>query len=64
MRDKLKAKGIPEYADMLRRKYGYDPNAQKRRINPREAELIDDTRRGSGNTAMVVRRSLGEGGTT
>ena len=49
MQEKLEAKGIPEYADMLRRKYGYDPLKRKRTLNPREAELIDDARRRSEN---------------
>lgn len=45
MRDKLIAKGMPEYADMLKCKYGYDPDARKRRLNPQEFELINDARR-------------------
>ena len=50
MRDKLKDKGIPEYADMLKRKYGYDADERKRRLNPRELELIDDARRRTKST--------------
>ena len=43
--DKLVEKGIPEYAEMLKRKYGYDADARKRRLNPRELELINDAKR-------------------
>jgi len=49
MHKRLRAKGIPEYAEMLRRKYGYDPRERKRRLNPQELELIDDARRKSEN---------------
>jgi len=47
MQNRLKAKGIPEYADVLRRKYGYDSTKRKRRLNPCEQELIDEARRKS-----------------
>lgn len=49
IRDKLDEKGIPEYAEMLKRKYGYDADARKRRLNPRELELINEIRQ-SDNT--------------
>lgn len=41
----LRAKGIPELAEKLRRETGYDPLARKLRRNPREAEAAHRVRR-------------------
>lgn len=45
MQDELRARGIPELAERLKRETGYDPVARKLRRNPREAKAAYRVRR-------------------
>lgn len=40
MQDELRARGIPELSEKLKKEIGYDPVARKLRRNPREAEDV------------------------
>jgi hypothetical protein len=45
LQSELRAKGIPELSEKLKRETGYDPVARKLRRNPREAEAAHSARR-------------------
>ena len=40
LQSELRARGIPELSEKLKRETGYDPVARKLRRNPREAKAI------------------------
>jgi len=45
LQEELRARGIPELAEKLKKKTGYDPVARKLRRNPREAKAAYRVRR-------------------
>jgi hypothetical protein len=45
LQSELRAKGIPELSEKLKRETGYDPVARKLRRNPREAKAAYGARR-------------------
>jgi len=45
LQNDLKARGMPEFAEKLKKKTGYDPVARKLRRNPGEVEAARRVRR-------------------
>jgi hypothetical protein len=45
LQEELRARGIPELSEKLKREIGYDPLARKLRRNPREAKAAHHVRR-------------------
>ena len=47
LQKELNEKGIPQFCAELKRKHGYDAVARKRRLNPKEQEIIDTIKQNS-----------------